>query len=101
MARAPEGGVAVTFSEPVMNVTPSTFHVYPARSEDCTATAEALPGSFSADAEGIRFTFTPDLPLDEDGDYCVTIADAVYDLAGRGLAHPYHQVLPRAISAGP
>jgi len=79
------GSLQLVFSEPVMNVTPATVTV---RAGDCDRPAEtsapALAGTWSADPEGLAWTFTPEDPAL--GTLCVRVSEEVYDLAGQRLS---------------
>lgn len=94
VARTADGGIVVTFSEPVMNVTRSTLDVYASAGTECASPQRQVDGRLASDADGVRFTFTPASPLDAGGSYCVALSDQVYDLVGQGLAVAFRAPVP-------
>jgi hypothetical protein len=77
--------VVARFSQPVMNVTPVTFRVRIGNdARGCAAPGAAVAGTVSSNLTGDAWTFTPTSSSDA-RDYCITITDAVYDLAGQSL----------------
>ena len=77
-----KGGVVVTFTEPVMNVTDLTLHV---TAGDCSSPGAPVPGRLSGDSKGERWAFEPAKQGRPALGYCVTVTPGVYDLAGRNL----------------
>jgi hypothetical protein len=77
-----KGGVVVTFTEPVMNVSDLTLRV---TAGDCSAPGAPVPGRLSGDSGGARWAFEPAKPGRPARGYCLTVTSGVYDLAGRNL----------------
>ena len=87
---AGRGAIAVTFSRPVMNVTPLTFTVRRAQGQGgCDTSAAAVRGHVTATGAGDAWSFRGEAPLPP-GDYCVAIATGVYDLEGRTLSTAFN-----------
>jgi len=90
---AGRGAIAVTFSRPVMNVTPLTFTVRRAQADGgCGTSAAAIRGHVTPIGAGERWSFRAEAPL-QPGDYCVAIAAGVYDLEGRTLSTAFNGTL--------
>ncbi len=89
--------VAVTFSEPVMNVTSGTLAVGRADAAgQCTGNA-ALSGTVAQDASGRSWIYRPHGALDPRWTYCLNIGAEVYDLDGERLPKPFGLLFsPRA-----
>jgi Big-like domain-containing protein len=76
--------VSAVFSTPVMNVTPRTFVLQRTAYASCRPSAQTITGHVTSNHAADVWTFTPESRL-APGDYCVSIAADVYDLAGRNL----------------
>jgi hypothetical protein len=83
--------VTATFSEPVTNVTTTTFVVYSAggSGKSCAQMGTAVSGSVNANGTGDVWTFTPAMALGTRTLYCVSISSAVMDLSGQTMAAPF------------
>ncbi len=94
--------MSVTFSEPVLNVTPATLRLAAARAPagDCRDASPALDGRIASDPSGVTWTFTPAEPS-PDSAYCVRVSAEVYDLGGKGLVRPWVQAVGGGSASGP
>ena len=87
---AGRGAIAVTFSRPVMNVTPLTFVVRRAQADGgCGTSAAAVRGHVTPIGAGDGWSFRGEAAL-QPGDYCVAIGTGVYDLDGRTLSTAFN-----------
>ena len=83
--------VVATFSEPVMNVSSTTFLLYSAggNGKDCAVMGAAVAGTFSSNGNGDVWTFDPTASLSAGRTlYCVEIL-GVQDLTGQPMAAPF------------
>jgi hypothetical protein len=90
------GGVVVTFSEPVMNVTAATLSVgraAPGGGCDSGTAAAAIPGTLTSSPSGDVWTYTPRRPFEAGMTYCVRVSGGVYDLEGQKLPRPFTGVV--------
>jgi len=77
-----KGGVVISFTQPVMNVSDLTLRV---AAGDCSAPGAPVLGRLSGDSGGARWAFEPAKSGRPAGGYCVTVTSGVYDLSGRSL----------------
>jgi len=79
--------VVVTFSEPVMNVTASTFLLHQdGGNDDCSTLGASVAGTISSNGAGDVWTFDPTASLQNNRTvYCVTVTTGVTDLGGDPL----------------
>ena len=70
--------IAVTFSEPVMNVNAATF----------TVDNGLVTGTFTSNPDGSVWTFTPDAALPAASEIDVQLSTSITDLAGNDMTNP-------------
>ena len=100
---ARRNAITVSFSRPMMNVTPLTFAVRRAQADgSCPASAPPIAGHVTSSAAGDVWWLDAEPPL-ERSDYCVAITTGVYDLAGRTLSQAFTATLTagRSQRSGP
>jgi len=81
--------VIATFSEPVMNVSSTTFTLYAAggNGRSCGTMGAAVSGTITSNGTGDVWTFNPDVDLSAGRTlYCVAINTGVQDLTGQPMA---------------
>lgn len=86
---ATSANVVVTFSEPVTNVTSTTFLLNQAVGSSCATLGAAVAGTITAGPGQVTWTFDPTPTLNAKTFYCATVTTGVRDLAGQSLAAPF------------
>jgi Big-like domain-containing protein len=83
--------VVATFSEPVTNVTATTFLVNQAggTGKNCNTLGAAVAGTITANTNQDVWTFHPNAALATRILYCVTITTGVKDATGQAMAAPF------------